>query len=38
MANTLFEKEKQRKIIHNVRGNKTKIAFVLAGKSNRNYL
>ena len=38
VANTWFEKKKQRKIIFSMGGNEIKIDFVLVGKSNKNYL
>ena len=38
VANTWFEKKKQRKITYSVNGNETVIDFVLVGKNNRKYL
>ena len=38
MANTWFEKKKQRKITYSMGGNKTEIDFVLVAKNNGQYL
>ena len=38
MANTWFEKKKQRNITYSIGENETEIDFALVGKSNRKYL